>query len=118
MNKFDISGARFKHLNWKFRVRLFLDGSELMTKEQAIDHTQCDLGIWYYSYGKEIYGNLSEMQDFEKEHIKLHKIVKQIVVLKEEGNVQKAEEKYIELLNISDRIIYLLNVIESLITKI
>jgi methyl-accepting chemotaxis protein len=111
----DFSQARFKHLNWKFRIRNFLDGKETLTQEQAISHKRCDLGKWFYADGKSKYGHLKEMQEFEIEHEKLHRIVQTIVGLKEKENTSEAEQAYFELLAISDKIIFYLTEAEKII---
>ncbi|MBS1508896.1 MAG: CZB domain-containing protein [Bacteroidetes bacterium] len=108
-NPIDFSQARFKHLNWKFRIRNFLDGKELLTKEQAVSHQHCDLGKWYYADGKAKYGYLQEMKDFELEHKALHDTVKEIIQLKESGRNVESELKYKEILKASDTIVRLLN---------
>ena len=113
----DFSQARFKHLNWKFRIRNFLDGKESLTTEQAVSHMHCDLGRWYYSQGKNKYGNLKEMQEFEREHEKLHSLVKEIVSLKGNLDFAKSEGKYTELLTTSDIIVRLLTEAENSINK-
>lgn len=113
----DFSQARFKHLNWKFRIRAFLDGKETLTREQAISHYDCDLGKWYYSKGKADYGHLPEMQQFEREHEKLHMVVRQIVEEKNKGNLKQSEILYSELLQISDTIIRLLEAAEHAINQ-
>jgi len=111
----DFSQARFKHLNWKFRLRNFLDGKETLTADQALSHLHCDLGIWYYAEGKEKYGHLSAMQKFETEHEKLHNLVKEIQQLKTDGLPTQAEMKYIDLIRTSDRIVSLLDEAEGVI---
>lgn len=113
----DFSQARFKHVNWKFRIRAFLDGKETLTQEQAISHRDCDLGKWYYAKGKEVYGFLKEMQDFEREHEKLHLLVREIVQERERGDINKSELLYQELLKCSDNIIRLLEAAERTINK-
>ncbi|MDW8287370.1 MAG: CZB domain-containing protein [Flammeovirgaceae bacterium] len=113
MNPVDFTIARFKHLNWKFRVRSFLDGKETLTQEQAISHRHCDLGKWYYAEGKAKYGHLPSMQAFEKEHEVLHAIVQQIVHLKEENLLKEAEELYKKLMTVSDTIMNLLEEAEK-----
>jgi methyl-accepting chemotaxis protein len=116
-NPINFSQARFKHLNWKFRIRNFLDGKELLTTEQAVSHQHCDLGKWYYSEGKSKYGHLQEMKDFEKEHETLHATVKEIVYLKELGKKAESELKYKEILKSSDTIVRLLNDAELKINR-
>ncbi len=113
----DFSQARFKHLNWKFRIRAFLDGKETLTKEQAVSHRDCDLGKWYYSRGKAVYGYLPEMQEFEREHEKLHLLVRQIVDEKSKGNIKGSEQLYEKLLQTSDNIIRLLETAEKSINQ-
>ena len=111
----DFSQARFKHLNWKFRIRGFLDGKETLTREQVLSHKECDLGKWFYSEGLKKYGHLREMQEFEKEHIKLHQVIKDITLLKEAGDTGNAEVRYSELLKISDRVIAGLDEAEKIV---
>lgn len=116
-NPIDFSQARFKHLNWKFRIRNFLDGKELLTMEQAVSHQHCDLGRWYYADGKAKYGHLQEMKEFESEHQALHDMVKEIIQLQESGKKAKSELKYKEVLKSSDTIVRLLNDAEGKINK-
>ncbi len=81
ITSFDFTQARFKHLNWKFRLRAFLDGKETITKEQAVSHHDCDLGKWLYSTGIEKYKQYSEMHELEKIHELLHLQIKKIAYL-------------------------------------
>lgn len=115
MGNIDFSMARFKHLNWKFRIRSFLDGSELLTYEQAVSHKDCDLGKWIYSRGLEKYGHLAEMKSLEKVHIDLHQSIRDIITQKEQGNLEKAEGIYQEMLGHSDTIIDYLTKMEKIV---
>lgn len=113
----DFSQARFKHLNWKFRIRAFLDGKETLTRAQALSHKDCDLGKWFYSEGLKKYGHLKEMQEFEKEHTKLHQVIKEITMLKGARDINAAEVKYAELLKVSDRVIAYLDEAEKIVNR-
>jgi methyl-accepting chemotaxis protein len=118
MNKtVDFSQARFKHLNWKFKIRNFLDGKEVLTEEQAISHDYCDLGIWYNTDGRFKYGKIPCMKKFETEHERLHNAVKKIQQLKSQGKTEEAEALFIELVDASDTIVELLNEAESIINQ-
>lgn len=108
----DFSQARFKHLNWKFRLRNFLDGKETLTVDQAVSHRHCDLGKWFYEEGKSKYGHLTSIKDFEIEHELLHNAVKDIQRLKTNGDTLEAEKRYLDLVKISDKIILLLSLAE------
>jgi hypothetical protein len=114
----DFSQARFKHLNWKFRLRNFLDGKETLTADQALSHLHCDLGKWYYAEGKTKYGHLPAMKKFEVEHEKLHNTVKLIQQLKTDGQITKAEAAYLELTKTSDIIVRLLDEAEQVINNV
>lgn len=113
----DLSSARFKHLNWKFRIRSFLDGKETLTLQQAVSHTECDLSRWYYAEGKAKYGHLPVMQKFEEEHIKLHATIKRVVELKNNNQTLEAETLYKEISLLSDAIIQLLDEAEKKINR-
>lgn len=116
--KIDFSQARFKHLNWKFRIRNFLDGKETLTHEQAVDHTQCDLGKWFYESGKAKYGHLKTVQKFEQEHIVLHRLIKDIKHFKDADDNVKANGLYKEMLIVSDNIVALLTEAEDEINSL
>jgi methyl-accepting chemotaxis protein len=109
----DFSQARFKHINWKFRIRNFLDGKETLTEAQAVSHKDCDLGKWYYTVGKAKYGHLEAMQKFEIEHEELHQLVKEIRLLRIANNLVEAENKFIILTKTSDTIVDLLTRAEN-----
>jgi hypothetical protein len=53
------------------------------------------------------------MKFLEKVHINLHETVKSIVSLKQDGKVAEAEDEFLEIGPISDKIIDLLTVIEK-----
>ncbi|MDH5217055.1 MAG: methyl-accepting chemotaxis protein [Gammaproteobacteria bacterium] len=101
----DLSTAKAAHLNWKTRLRDFLDGKEALTTEQAVSHRHCDFGKWYYSEGLKNYGHLGPIVDVEKPHEELHKLIKNIVELKSAGKVKEAEKAYQKVAEISGQIV-------------
>lgn len=105
----DLSSAKAAHLNWKTRIRSFLDGKESLSLEQAVSHKHCDFGKWYYSKGLAEYGDINAIVDVEKPHEELHKTIKTIIELKNEGKVQEAEQAYLKVANISGDIVSLLD---------
>ena len=113
----DFDDARSKHLNWKYKIRNFLDGTGSLTSKQAISHINCDTGKWYYSQGKVKYGHIESMQKFELEHKKIHNQVIEILNLKSIDENELAENKYKELLQTSDKIILLLDEAEAIVKK-
>ena len=101
----DLSTAKAAHLNWKTRLRDFLDGKASLTTEQAVSHRHCDFGKWYYSEGLKNYGHLGPIVDVEKPHEELHKLIKNIVELKSAGKINEAEKAYLKVADISGQIV-------------
>jgi len=113
----DLSSAKAAHLNWKTRIRSFLDGKESITLEQAVSHKHCDFGKWYYSKGLAEFGNIPQIVDVEQPHEELHKTIKTIVELKNEGKIKEAELAYEKVADISGEIVQLLEQAEFVANK-
>ncbi len=109
--------AKQDHLAWKYRMRNFLDGKEDMNKDEVVSHLQCRLGKWFYAEGKEEFGGIDAIQKFELKHIKLHKLAKDILELKNIGNIELAEDLYEDLERTSASIVALLTEAENIINK-
>jgi methyl-accepting chemotaxis protein len=109
----DFSAAKSAHLAWKARVRNFLDGNSSLSHDEAVSHRDCMLGKWYYSEGLARYGHLETMQQIGPPHEELHKLIRKIILLKEEGRQQESESLYNRIGVLSDEIIQLLNNVEA-----
>ncbi len=110
---FDFAAAKSAHLAWKARVRAFLDGdAKALSAEQAVSHRACALGRWYYTQGLANYGKLPEMQAIEAPHAALHRIIKEIVQLKQAGKNEEAERKYGEIDRLSRQVVDHLDAVE------
>jgi PAS domain S-box-containing protein len=105
----DFNEAKSKHLNWKYKIGNFFNGTGSLTHNQAVSHLHSDLGKWYNSQGKLKYGHLESMQMFELEHEKIHNQVKEVLDLNASGDLDKAKLKYLEIVKTSDQIILLLD---------
>jgi methyl-accepting chemotaxis protein len=112
-NKLDLSGAKSAHLNWKARLRAFLDGKAALTEAEAVSHQQCAFGKWYYSEGLKQYGHIQELRDVEEPHAELHRTIKEIVQAMKAGDKAAAERLYANVEGISKRIVALLDIAES-----
>jgi methyl-accepting chemotaxis protein len=110
--KLDLSAAKSAHLNWKIRLRSFLDGQGALTEAEAVSHEQCAFGKWYYSEGLRHYGHIQELKDVEAPHAELHRTIKDIVKAKNAGDVATAERLYANVDQISRRIVGLLDAAE------
>jgi methyl-accepting chemotaxis protein len=110
--KLDLSAAKMAHLNWKTRLRSFLDGQATLTEAEAVSHTECAFGKWYYSQGLRDYGHIPELKDVEAPHAELHRTIKEIVKARNAGDQATAEKLYGNVDRISRRIVGLLDVAE------
>ena len=80
-------------------MRKYLNGEMTMTAEQAVSHHDCELGKWLYSDGMSKFGTLPEFRQLEGR--------------KNAGDVPGAENSLKELNFASDKVISLLDVLDS-----
>jgi methyl-accepting chemotaxis protein len=113
VSKTDFTDIRLKHITWRVKLNDFLEGKPSMTEEQATSHEACDVGKWLYSVGMEKYGTMPEMQELEKIHVELHSAVKNIMFLKQSGNIFAKNEEVEKLDKILRKIMFLLVDIEQ-----
>jgi methyl-accepting chemotaxis protein len=111
--KLDLTSAKSAHLNWKVRLRSFLDGKASLTEEEAVSHQHCAFGKWYYSEGIKNFGHIQELRDVEKPHAELHQTIKEIVKAMKAGDKAGAERLYANVESISKQIVALLDIAES-----
>lgn len=103
---FDFAKAKQAHLAWKDRVRKYLDGDRsALKRSQAVSHKHCILGKWYYSEGMNKFGNTHEFKDIEPPHEELHKVIRQVLDLKERGDDAGAEALYQQIGPLSEEIV-------------
>ena len=111
-SKLDLSAAKSAHLNWKVRLRTFLDGQGALTEAEAVSHQQCAFGKWYYSEGLKNYGHIRELKEVEEPHAELHRTIKEIIKAKSVGDTATAERLYANVDQLSRRIVALLDATE------
>lgn len=109
----DLSAAKTAHLAWKGKLRAYLDGKSSLTRDQAVSHKECVLGKWYYAEGLQSYGHFAEMKDLEAPHAELHKLIKEIIGLREAGKTEEAEKAYLKIEPLSKQIVAYLERIEE-----
>ncbi len=109
----DFFSARTAHMAWRQKIRDFLDGKKSLTQAEAVSHKDCVLGKWLYSSGLSNYGHIDEMQTMERQHERLHAVIREIVGLKEAGQDAEAERKYAEIEQLSGEIVGLLQIVEA-----
>ncbi len=107
------------HAVWMQNVIKAIDGEIDWT---PTDHTQCNLGKWYYSEGRkqiEKYGieAVKIFEEMEEYHAGLHRIGIEAIKAHKEGDYQKSYELVAEMLSYSQNIINLLDKLTMVIFK-
>ncbi len=109
----DFTFARSKHLEWKARLREFLDSKSELTLKEAGSHKTCSLGKWLYSAALVRYGNDKEIQKLEEIHRHFHEAVHEVISSKTTGDEPRSLQALAEVDSISDRIVAILTSIEQ-----
>lgn len=115
--RINFNNAKQDHKDWVARVRAFLDGKENLEQKDIDSHTTCGLGTWFYAEGKENYGHIEAIQEFELKHKKLHKIAADIYDLKKAKDLKMAEEFFLDLKATSESVVALLTSAEEVINE-
>jgi methyl-accepting chemotaxis protein len=113
MSTLDFALARSRHLDWKDKLKSFLEGRGTLSEAEATSHKDCELGKWLYSQGLRRYGSAPSMRELEQAHAELHATMQRVVQMKKAGNVDGAEREYEKVRPISDKVMGLLNEVEK-----
>ena len=113
--KATLDGAIIGHRLWVLRTRALIDGQLQFTVEEAGSHTTCALGKAYYSEAWQSMRNLAPMVALEDPHIQLHKLLREIVELKQKGSMVELQYRYEDLKNASRKIVGYLDETRKLI---
>jgi methyl-accepting chemotaxis protein len=79
MDKGEFALAKIKHQTWRLRLRSFLMGSNGVREVELTSPRECALGKWIYSEALSKYGTLPEMQQLERDHIRIHELAERLV---------------------------------------
>jgi hypothetical protein len=109
----DFANAKLKHLRWKTKMRSFLDGKEEIKDSELLSEKDCELGKWLYAEGLLKYGNVPELKELENTHKQMHATVRRTAHAKRLGNTTVAEQEFEKLLAQSEKIIALLNQVQT-----
>lgn len=109
----DLSAAKTAHLSWKTRLRSYLDGKSSLKESEAVSHHDCAFGKWYYSDGKQKYGQMTEFRSIEGPHERLHAKVREAIQHQSRKEHGAAERCYDEVAVISGDIVDRLTALED-----
>ncbi len=105
--------AKQKHRMWMINMKAFLLGIEDFKAENVAKHTDCDLGKWIYGYAIDVFKGNPHFDELELIHQELHQAIVSIIQLKEQNNMNEANEMFTKLESISGSILSLLDKLEQ-----
>lgn len=108
-----LAAAKAAHLDWRTRIRAFLDGRASLNQSEAVSGHDCAFGKWYYSSGKSRFAHLQGMQDVEKPHLEMHRVIQEIVRLRHAGDLARAESLYRQVEALSVQVVACLDEAEA-----
>jgi methyl-accepting chemotaxis protein len=109
----DLERAKAAHLAWRVKLRGFLDGRAALSREQAVSDRDCAFGKWYFGPGLKHFGHIQEMSQVRAPHAEMHELIRNIIDLKEQGEIERAEQEYQKVEPLSGRIVALIDVIKK-----
>ena len=105
--------AQSDHIKWVEEILKVLQGKEPTLKTvELTDHLECRLGKWYYTLGKDRYGDLPAFSELEQDHIKIHQLGQQITLLYSEGKKDDAIPLTEELLTLKSKVLEKLQILQ------
>lgn len=105
--------AKSDHVQFVNRIERCVDGKEDVTSSGLPDHHNCRFGKWYFSEGKARCANSHAFKSIDEPHEKIHRIAKEVVEMKNRGDIDQAEIKLEEVEQISSVIVDLLEKVKS-----
>ena len=106
----EIGHARLVHLQWS---RNLLAALHDWGKNSPLESVQkCALGAWIQSVGLTRHKSMPEIQKLDKIHQLFDTRAEEKVRALRKKNVKKSDQNYMEMLNLSSEVIYLLSVLE------
>lgn len=93
------------HLRWVERLQNLVHRGVQIPRQELISHRNCALGQWYYSFGQQMYGHLTEFRAIEPPHEKLHQLAREIVDCIERGERTQAERLLEQVRGVSREIV-------------
>ena len=113
IGKEDLVAAKAKHYFFKSKMRAFLEGSTEVPENILSDFNACGLGKWINEIGRQKYGAFPEIEELDSIHQRIHETAKEIILLKNKGQQEKAEKKMSEINKIGRYIVEKIEALEA-----
>lgn len=101
--------AKSDHIVWRRKLTDLLLGNSELSADEIKDHTQCRLGKWYYSLGKQNFSKYPAFVELENSHERIHRIGREVYQLHQARQFDAAIAKLEEMETVSATVIGMLD---------
>lgn len=105
------SRALISHLQWKVKLKAFLDGRGHFDIDE-LSAENCKFGKWLRSHEITKYASSTEIREIEKLHIKIHERAKRVYALRMLGEDSKAKQQFQKMEASSMKLASLLSILK------
>ena len=89
----DFADAIRAHVEWKLRLRMFLDGQgEVMKSDLVARDDVCELGRWLHGEGR-LYATDPSYPELKEAHAQFHQVAAEVLTAAERGDKRGAEAR-------------------------
>lgn len=100
--------AKHDHVEFVNKINRCVDGKESLQAASLPDHTCCRFGKWYFSEGKQLCAHSPSYKALNAPHEKIHRVAKEVVELRNRGEIMQAEQRLAEVEALSHIVVDLL----------
>ncbi len=111
--RFDLSGVKLAHLEWRKKINELLHEMIQMDESQVTTHTQCVFGQWYHAEKGEL-TTTREYKEVGQLHERIHSTARDIVATYNAGQEAAAEKKFQAFKEISGKLFNALDKLHTL----
>lgn len=116
-SKVIIKLSKSDHVIWKRKFADMLMGGMSLTEAELSDHTQCRLGKWYYSLGKDQFAAVEAYKKLEDPHQRVHAAGCEAFKHHQNNNYDEAMRCLDELELASEEVVALLNELDDIMAE-
>jgi len=111
--QFRVGPIKLAHSLWKQKLSDMLAGRIPLSPSQVTDHHDCEFGRWYFTEGRDKYGQSNTFKMIDDQHEKVHTTARQIALLFNDGKKEDANLLFSEFKSITGRLFEMLDDLEK-----
>ncbi|GEM_PF-2177705 len=115
--RFRADHVKLGHSAWKKKLSDFLAGKISLAPSEITTHHDCEFGKWYFSEGKDKYGQSTVFKAIDSRHEKLHTTAREIAQLFADDKKEDARSLFSEFRGITDSLFNMLDKLEKEINQ-